>query len=236
MMIRVSDDGKGVDVGRVREKAVEKGLITPDERGAEADGIVPFIFSPGFSTKEEATDLSGRGIGLDVVSRNIAKLNGQVAVQSAEGKGTTFTIKLPLSLAIIPALMTETCGEIYAIPLSSVDESIKVKEEDIHIINNREVIRFREKVMPVVRLGDFFGLEGSRQKKLYLVIVGRAEKSLALAVDRLRGQQEIVIKPLDETFGKSEGIAGASILGNGKIVLIVDVMSLWNNKTDRNGR
>ncbi len=232
VIIRVRDDGEGIHVGKVREKAIARGLITPDER-AEADGIVSLIFSPGFSTKEEATDLSGRGIGLDVVSRNIGKLNGQVTVHSVEGKGTTFTIRLPLSLAIIPALMAEAGGEVYAIPMSAVDESIKVEEEEIHVINNREVIRFREKVMPVVRLGEFFGLGGQREKRLYLVIVGRAEKSLALAVDRLRGQQEIVIKPLDDTFGKSKGFAGASILGDGRIVLIIDVMSLLDNRTEK---
>jgi two-component system chemotaxis sensor kinase CheA len=124
---------------------------------------------------------------------------------------------------------------VYAIPMSAVDESVKVREEDIHIINNREVVRFREKVMPVVRLGEFFGLEGSRRdKRCYLVIVGKAEKSLALAVDRLRGQQEIVIKPLDDTFGKSQGIAGASVLGDGRIVLIIDVLSFWDNKIAKN--
>jgi two-component system chemotaxis sensor kinase CheA len=224
IIIRVKDDGRGIDIGKVRTKAVDAGLLGPDDL-MDRDNVGALIFAAGFSTKEEATELSGRGIGLDVVSRNIGRLNGQLSVDSVEGKGTTFTIKLPLSLAIIPALMAEAAGEVYAIPMSAVDESIKVREEDIHIINNREVIRFRERVMPVVRLGEFFRLEGRREKRFYLVIVGRAEKSLALAVDRLRGQQEIVIKPLDDTFGKSEGIAGASILGDGRIVLIVDVLS-----------
>jgi len=125
-------------------------------------------------------------------------------------------------------LMAEAGEEVYAIPMSAVDESIKVREEDIHIINNHEVIRFRERVIPVVRLDDFFGLEKKRMKRFYLVILGRAEKRLAIAVDRLKGQQEIVIKPLDDTFGKSYGIAGASILGDGRIVLITDVMAFWN--------
>jgi two-component system chemotaxis sensor kinase CheA len=234
VIIRVRDDGQGVDLGKVRAKAVDTGLIRPDDR-VDRDSIVPLIFFAGFSTREQATDLSGRGIGLDVVSRNIGRLNGQISVDTAEGQGTTFAIKLPLSLAIIPALMAEVGREVYAIPMSAVDESVKVREEDIHIINNREVVRFREKVMPVVRLGEFFGLEGSRRdKRCYLVIVGKAEKSLALAVDRLRGQQEIVIKPLDDTFGKSQGIAGASVLGDGRIVLIIDVLSFWDNKIAKN--
>jgi two-component system chemotaxis sensor kinase CheA len=230
VIIRVRDDGQGIDLGKVRARAIENGLIRPDDP-VDRDSVVPLIFFAGFSTREQATDLSGRGIGLDVVSRNIGRLNGQISVDTAEGQGTTFAIKLPLSLAIIPALMAEVGQEVYAIPMSAVDESVKVKEEDIHIINNREVVRFREKVMPVVRLGEFFGLGGGRDKRCYLVIVGKAEKSLALAVDRLRGQQEIVIKPLDDTFGKSQGISGASVLGDGRIVLIIDVLSFWDNKT-----
>ena len=227
VIIKIEDDGKGIDYERVRESAVQKGLIKAEDP-FDKESILALIFSPGFSTKQEATDVSGRGIGLDVVNKNIAKLNGQIIVKSTVGKGTAFTIKLPLSLAIIPALMAEAGEEVYAIPMSAVDESIKVREEDIHIINNHEVIRFRERVIPVVRLDDFFGLERKKMKRFYLVILGRADKRLAIAVDRLKGQQEIVIKPLDETFGKSYGIAGASILGDGRIVLIADVMAFWN--------
>jgi two-component system chemotaxis sensor kinase CheA len=258
IIIRVTDDGKGINLDRIREKAIEKGLLKADD-SIERDGLISFIFSPGFTTKNEATDVSGRGIGLDVVSKNISKLNGHVMVNSTLGNGTTFTIKLPLSLAIIPALMVETAGEVYAIPMNFVDKSIKVKEEDIHVINNHEVIRFREKVLPIVRLNEFFALNKSeinppsppfekggmggilekgdlidnsrkKRRRFYLVILGRADKRLAIAVDKLRGRQEIVIKPLDDTFGKSYGIAGASILGNGRIVLIVDTMAFWNKK------
>lgn len=229
VIIRVSDDGRGIDFEKVRETAIEKGLIRQDDL-PDREGILSLIFSAGLSTKQEATDVSGRGIGLDVVSRNISRLNGHVIVDSIPERGTTFTIKLPLSLAIIPALMAETGGEVYAIPMSAVDESVKVREEDIHLINNREVIRFRDRVIPVIRLNEFFGLDGKKGKRFYLIILGRADKSLALAVDRLRGQQEIVIKPLDDTFGKSYGIAGASILGDGRIVLIVDIMAFWNRR------
>ncbi len=227
VIIKVKDNGRGINYENIREKAIEKGLIKTED-AFDKDSILPLIFSPGFTTKQEASDISGRGIGLDVVNKNISKLNGQVIVDSIHEKGTTFTIKLPLSLAIIPALMAETGGEVYAIPMSTIDESIKVREDDIHVINNREVIRFREKVIPVVRLNDFFGLDSKKKKRFYLVILGRADKRLAIAVDRLKGQQEIVIKPLDDTFGKSYGIAGASILGDGRIVLIIDVLSFWN--------
>ena len=227
VIIKVEDDGKGIDYEQVREAAIGKDLINPED-DFDKESILSLIFRPGFSTKQVATDVSGRGIGLDVVSKNISRLNGHIIVESIIGKGTAFTLKLPLSLAIIPALMADAGGEAYAIPMSAVDESIKVREEDIHIINNREVIRFRERVIPVVRLDDFFGLEKKRMKRFYLVILFRADKRLAIAVDRLRGQQEIVIKPLDETFGKSYGIAGASILGDGRIILITDVMAFWN--------
>jgi two-component system chemotaxis sensor kinase CheA len=225
--IKIEDDGKGIDYEHVRESAVQKGLVKAEDP-FDKESILALIFSPGFSTNQVATDVSGRGIGLDVVNKNISRLNGHIIVDSIVGRGTAFTIKLPLSLAIIPALMAEAADEVYAIPMSAVDESIKVREEDIHIINNHEVIRFREKVIPVVRFDDFFGLKRKRMKRFYLVILGRADKRLAIAVDRLKGQQEIVIKPLDETFGKSYGIAGASILGDGRIVLIADVMAFWN--------
>jgi two-component system chemotaxis sensor kinase CheA len=231
VIIRVTDDGRGINFENVREMGISKGLIKADD-ALDKEGIVSLLFSAGFTTKQEATDISGRGIGLDVVNKNISKLNGQVTVDSFPGKGTTLTIKLPLSLAIIPALMAESGGEVYAIPMSAVDESIKVREEDIHVINNREVIRFRERVLPVVRLDEFFGLDRKKNKRFYLVIIGKSDKRIAVAVDRLRGQQEIVIKPLDDTFGKSYGIAGASILGDGRIVLIIDVMSFWKGRKD----
>ena len=232
VIIRVSDDGRGIDFERVREAAVEKGLIKTEDV-PDKDAIFSLIFSAGLSTRKEATDLSGRGIGLDVVSKNISKLNGQISVESAPGKGTTFLLKLPLSLAIIPALMVEAGGEIYAVPMSAVDESIKVREDDIHVINSHEVVEFRGNVIPVVRLDEFFRIGRKRGKRFYLIILGRAGKRIAIAVDRLRGQQEIVIKPLDDTFGKSYGIAGASILGDGRIVLIADVTAFWKETTAR---
>jgi two-component system chemotaxis sensor kinase CheA len=229
VIISVSDDGRGIDPERIRKKAIEKEFIRSED-SLNREDVLALIFSPNFSTKEEATDVSGRGIGLDVVSKNISRLNGQVLVDSTPEMGTTFTVKLPLSLAIIPALMAEVSEEVYAIPMNSVEESVKVKEEEIHIVNNREVIRLRERVLPVIRLNQFFGLNGKKQKRFYLIVLGRAEKKIAIAVDRLRGQQDIVIKPLDDTFGKSHGIAGASILGDGRIVLIIDVTAFWAKK------
>lgn len=222
IIVRVRDDGRGIDVEKIREKAA----MNHDE--ALQEDIVNLIFTPGFTTKEETSDISGRGIGLDVANRNISRLNGQIMVDSTPGMGSTFTIKLPLSLAIIPALMAETAGEIFAIPMSAVEESVKIRESQIHIVNKREVIRLREQILPIVRLNRFFSLAGEEPKRLYLVVVRKAEKRLAVAVDRLRGQQEIVIKPFDDTLGKAAGIAGASILGDGRVVLIVDTNTFWN--------
>jgi two-component system chemotaxis sensor kinase CheA len=229
IVIKVMDDGRGIDIEEVKRKGIEKGLINSDAP-SDKETLLSLIFSPGFSTREEATEISGRGVGLDVVSRNITRLNGHIIVDSSPGKGTTFTIKLPLSLAIIPALMAEVGDEIYAIPMSAVDETIKVQEEDFHYINNREVIKFREKVLPVIRLDKFFGIKAKKQKMFYLVILSKAEKHLAVTVDRLRGQQEIVIKPLDDSIGKIYGIVGASILGDGRIVLIIDISTFFEKR------
>lgn len=229
VIITVRDDGRGIDAQKVRETAIRKGLVGPEDP-IDKDTISSLIFSAGFSTRDEVSDVSGRGIGLDVAGRSIAKLNGQITVESSPDRGAMVTIKLPLSLAIIPALMVEAEGEVYAIPMNAVDESAKVRDEDIHIINNKEVVRFRERVLPVVRLNEFFGLDRGEQKRLYLVVLNRAEKRMALAVDRLRGRQEIVIKPLDDMFCKSKGVAGASILGDGRIALIVDVTSFYDKK------
>ncbi len=225
--IRVEDDGKGIDLEEIRGTAVKKGLVAEDGNPGKND-LFSILFMAGFSTRAESTDISGRGIGLDIVSRDISRLSGQIAVESEKDRGAAFIIKIPLSLAIIPALMARVAGEVFAIPVSSVEESVKIAESEIHMVNNREVVKLRQKVVPVLRLEEFFGLEGGRKgKNLYLVVVGRAEKRMALAVDALKGQQEIVIKPLDETFGRTKGIAGGSILGDGKIVLILDVTGLW---------
>ncbi|MEW6109663.1 MAG: chemotaxis protein CheA [Nitrospirota bacterium] len=230
VIIKVADDGRGINFEKIQNKGIERGCLKEEDM-LDREALLSLIFSAGFTTKHEATDISGRGIGLDVVNKNISRLNGQVLVDSTPEKGTAFTIKLPLSLAIIPALMAEAAGEVYAIPMSAVDESIKARDEDIHVINNHEVIRFRERVLPVIRLSQFFGYDGKMHKRFYLVIIGRGEKRVAIAVDRLKGKQEIVIKPLDDTFGKSYGIAGASVLGDGRIVLIVDIMAFWRDSS-----
>lgn len=229
VIIKVVDDGRGLDTEKIKDRAIKLGLINIDASLSKNE-VLNLIFTPGFTTSEKASDISGRGIGLDVVQKSISKLNGQIIVESTFKKGTSFIIKLPLSLAIISALMTETSGELYAIPMSAVEESIKITDRDIHIVNNKEVIRLREQILPVVKLNRFFGLKEREKKKHYLVIIKKTDRKIALSVDKLRGRQEIVIKPLDDTLGKTHGIAGASILGDGKVVLIIDTNALCSGK------
>lgn len=225
IVISVKDDGAGMDAERIRRKAVEKGLIPQDHRlnDEEAYGLV---FLPGFSTTEKVTETSGRGVGLDVVKKVIADFNGIIEVKSSAGEGTEFILKMPLTLAIIPALLVEASGEIYAVPLTVVIESVKIKASDIHKVDGREVVQLRGSVLPVKRLSTVLGLPATDAERHYLVVLGRAEKRLGLLVDRLRGQQEVVIKALDDYLGDTFGISGATILGDGRVVLIVDTAKI----------
>ncbi len=236
--IVVSDDGAGIDMEAVRAKAAS--LYSASELETMGrDNILDFVFEPGFSTAKELSEISGRGVGLDVVKKNVGSLGGIVDVKSERGKGTTFTIKLPLTLAIISSLMVEAGSEMYALPLSSVVESIRLNPEELASVNDREVIRLRDRVLPLVRLSNLFGCDVSSinaSGRMYIVVVGRAEKRIGLVVDRLLGRQEIVIKSLDEFVGDSEGIAGATIMGDGRVVLILDISGLIDKnviKADR---
>ena len=225
IMITVSDDGGGIDADRVKAKAAN--IYSKEAiEGMGKDNLLDLIFEPGFSTAKEVTEISGRGVGLDVVKKNVAGLGGIVEVRSEPGKGTEFTIKLPLTLAIISALMVEAGSENYALPLSSVVESIKLNPADVRTVNNREVMNLRDRVLPLVRLSRLFGCAVEGEGRMYVVVVGRAEKRVGLLVDKLLGRQEIVIKALDDFVGESAGIAGATILGDGRVVLILDVAGL----------
>ncbi len=226
IIIEVADDGNGIDLARVRERGIKQGLISADDRLSDRE-IIELIFTPGFSTAETVSDVSGRGVGMDVVKKTISRLKGVFDVDSRTGAGTTFTIKLPLTLAIIQALLVRVADELYSIPLDSVIESQRVEMQDVRTVHGNEVITLRGQVVPLVRIADFFELGGKRDPdKVMTVIVGLGGRQVGLVVDSFQGEQEIVIKPLSDVVGRIPGISGATILGNGSISLIIDVHSL----------
>lgn len=233
VLITIMDDGAGIDAQVVRRKAIKRGILKGDETLAERE-LVQLIFSQGFSTAEQVGELSGRGVGLDVVLKSIERLNGLVEVETVPGVGSKFIIELPLTLAIISALLVESAGRTFAIPLGPVIESLKLTGRDIRSINGRETLRLRDRIIPLVRLADFFELpDAPPTERQYAVIVGRGDKRVGLVVDRLRGQQEVVIKPVDTAIagaGAAVALAGATIMGDGRVVLILDVAAFFEGR------
>jgi two-component system chemotaxis sensor kinase CheA len=233
IIIEIEDDGRGIDVEKIRKVAVDKGLL---EKGHSADeqSVLNFLFLPAFSTKEKASQVSGRGVGLDIVKTNVARLGGMIDVETELGVGTRLTITLPITLAIIQALLVEVGDEHFAIPLNSILESNRIYKDQIKTVEKREVIHLRDRTLPLLRLADIFRIDGSRaanSDKLYVVVVGLAEKRLGLVVDSLQGQQEVVIKSLGEVFEGVAGIAGATELGDKKAILVLDVGALIEEAT-----
>ncbi len=226
IVIEVEDDGKGIDVESVYNKAVERGVIHPNKILSDVEAF-NLIFEPGFSTADKITDISGRGVGLDVVRRQIEKLNGNVSVWSEKGKGTRLTVKIPLTLAIIQGLLVRVGTEIYAIPITSVVDSHRIKQSDIRMIDNYEVFNVREDVVSLIRLNRLFNIKKDEDGEYsFVVIVGSGDKKMGLMVDSLIGEEDVVIKPLLDKFTNSPGIAGATILGDGMVALIIDVSQL----------
>lgn len=230
VLVELADDGRGIDLEKVRRRAVERGLVSvADAASLSEHEIIDFLFLNGFSTADKVSDLSGRGVGLDVVRNKIGSLNGSVEVGTRKGEGTVFTIKLPLTLAIIQALLVGLGEkEIYALPLENIEEIVKVPEGGIKTIRGKEHILFRDQVVPVLRLGQLFatpGWEGGIARR-NVVVVKSGRRRIGLLVDRLIGQQEIVIKPLDGLLAGVPGFAGATILGDGTVALILDVLNL----------
>jgi len=225
--ILISDDGAGLDLDKIRSIAVSKGLIGEKEELSESD-ISNLIFLPGFSTAEKVTDISGRGVGMDVVKKALNNLGGIVDIMTRKGKGTTFTIRLPLTLAIIQALLVEVREEIYAVPLSSVLETLLVNRKDIKTVGRLPMVQLRGNTLPLISLQEKFDLPTPEtiSSEVYVVVVGFGDKALGLIVDELRGQQEVVIKSLGDGLSNLPGIAGATILGDGKVTLILDIGSL----------
>ncbi len=226
ILIEISDDGHGIDVDSIRTKAVERGVIHPSKALSDVEAF-NLIFDAGFSTAKKVTDISGRGVGLDVVKRQIEKLNGTVSVWSERGIGTTFTIKIPLTLAIIQGLLVKVGEETYAIPITSVLDSHRIKPSEIKMIDNYEVFNVREDVVSLLRLNRLFKIPGDEARDYYfVVIVGSGDKKMGLIVDQLIGEEDVVIKPLRDHYTNAPGIAGANITGDGSVSLIIDVSQL----------
>ncbi|MDD2308621.1 MAG: chemotaxis protein CheA [Desulfuromonadaceae bacterium] len=229
IIISIKDDGRGIDTERVGRKAIEKGLITEEQFTAMGQReIFDLLFLPGFSTKEKATDLSGRGVGMDVVKTNIKKLNGLIEIKSTKDIGSEFILRLPLTLAIIQSLLVEVEREIYSIPLSSVLETLRVDQRQFHVIGGQEVLKLRDIVLPLIRLQKVFNVQprGETEDFCYVVVVGAAEKRMGLVVSRLVGQQEVAIKSLGNYLANIPGIAGSTILGDGRVALIIDPVAM----------
>lgn len=226
--ISVKDDGRGLDLDAIRRKAVERGLVSAEAAAnAGPDEVLEYIFLPGLSTARQVSDLSGRGVGLDIVRTNIERLNGSVTVRSERGKGTEFVIQLPLTLATTKALMVVARGIVYAIPLVSVTETLPVRGADIHSVGGRRLLRLRDALLPVLELAATLGdRRPVTEEPAYIVATQHAGRQVALLVDRVLGEQDVVVKSLGELLGTRPGIGGATILGDGTLGLIVDTPSL----------
>jgi len=231
IVITVEDDGAGMDPARIVAKAVEKGALAPDhglDLINDRREILDLIFLPGFTTRDTVTEISGRGVGMDVVKRNLSRLSGLIDIQTELGNGTTFVITLPITLAIIKALVVESCGQTFAIPLSSVLEIQQATAGQVETVEGREVMAVREDTVPLLRITRVFNLPENRERDTFnVILVGLAERRLGIIVDNLRDQQEIVIKPLGKHLSDIPGIAGATELGDRRgVVLVLDVESL----------
>ena len=240
IVIKISDDGKGLNSDAIKSKAVSKGILSQ----VDADRLTPqqifqLIWEPGFSTAEKITEVSGRGMGMDIVRSKIESINGAIELDSKLGEGTTITIKLPLTLAILPSLLIEIDGDIFAVPVENVSEIVSVPRTDILYVHGLETATIRGRVVSVVSLSQLFNWnhpprnEGENRKanEVILVVVGDQDSEIGLVVDKLFGEEDIVIKSLAENYRNVEGVAGASILGNGRVSLILDVGNVLERTT-----
>jgi two-component system, chemotaxis family, sensor kinase CheA len=232
IVIEITDDGKGIDLDRVKNKAVEAGLVSAESAAKLSDKeALQFIFHSGLSTAAEISEVSGRGVGMDIVRSNIQKLGGLIDLDTTLGEGSRFSLRLPLTLAIIRGLLVDVANTVFVLPLGSVIETLLIKKEDIQRINQREVVVIRGVTTPLVRMRSVFGIshELGNEEEFYVVIVGLAEQRMGLIVDKLVGEQEVVIKSLSRFCGDVRGVSGATILGDGNVALIADVNGIVSN-------
>ena len=228
VVIMVTDDGAGINADKIRKKAVEKGMISHEEADKLDDAdAVRLIFLPGFSTAEQISDISGRGVGMDVVRSKIESLSGHVDVETHVDEGSVFKIKLPLTLAIIQAMLVQVQEEMYAIPLGSIDSTINIQETDIQTVQNKEVIVLRGEIIPIIRMGEMLQVPHVKDtNEIFVVVVHAGEAKAGIVVDNLIGQQEIVIKTLGNLFAGLKMFSGATVLGDGRVALILDVATM----------
>ena len=223
VIVEVADDGRGIEAQKIRAKAIEVGLATAEEAARLSENeTLDFIFRPGFSTAEQVTEVSGRGVGMDVVQSVLHRLKASIGVETRPGQGTTFRLKLPLTLAIIKALLFWVEQRLYAIPLNAVVEISRTFESEVHQVDNYEVLQLRNQVLPLLRLGRA-ATEGSHKSKLFVLVILVGERKYGLIVDALEGEEELVIKALDDQTFATDLVSGASILGDGRVVLILNL-------------
>jgi two-component system chemotaxis sensor kinase CheA len=228
VVVEVSDDGRGIDSQKIRDKAIQLGIVSGEEaaRLSEAETL-ELIFRPGFTTAVEVTEVSGRGVGMDVVQSVLQRLKATIHIETRPGQGTTFRLKLPLTLAIIKALMFWVEQRLYAIPLNAVSQIARTTEAEVHQVDNYEVLQLRNQVLPLLRLGRRAAAEADRKSnKLFVLVITVGEKKYGLIVDALEGEEELVIKALDDQTFSTDLVNGASILGDGKVVLILNLLAV----------
>jgi len=227
-VIEVRDDGRGIDLTLVRAHAVKKGIVKPQEAERMSDqDALNLIFESGFSTAAEVTEVSGRGIGMDVVRTVMDRLKGTIHVGSQRGRGTTFQLRVPLTLASMQTLLFRVGGRLFAVPLSSVVEITRITDHEIHKVDHREVLRLREQILTLVRLNHLSSIDSPTGKKRnFVIVIGAAERRFGLVVDSLVGEEELVIKALPGEIVSSDLVSGASILGDGTVVLILNVPAM----------
>jgi two-component system chemotaxis sensor kinase CheA len=231
IVVEIFDDGRGLDAARLRTRGIERGLINENSSYSEEE-LFGLIFEPGFSTAAKVTDISGRGVGMDVVKRHIERLRGRIEIRSQLGAGATFLLKLPLTLAIIDGLVVGVGGERYVVPIVAVREMFRPAKNTVTSIEgNREMVRLRDQVMPVVRLSERFGIRAANQslEQSLLIVTETESRTFSLVVDELLGRQEVVIKSLGEVFGNVAGVAGGAILGDGRVGLILDPKGVFES-------
>jgi two-component system chemotaxis sensor kinase CheA len=225
IVIKIADDGRGINRNLVRERAIARGLSYANAE-LNDDALLELICTPGFSTRDEADRESGRGVGMDVVKKAIEELGGRISLATKIGDGTTFTIELPLTLAIAEALIVSVNGQRFAVPQSAVREVMEVESASTKVLENNEIISYRGKVLPLLRLARVFEMNHQRGDKFHVLVIGDETNALGLAVDRILGQREIVVRAIKDPLAQSRGIAGATELGDRRVVLILDISAL----------